>query len=211
MSPLRLTFLGPPGAGKGTQAQQLAHQYELLYLSTGDMLREAAEADNQEGATVREYAYGGGYAPDEFISAMVRGRLQGVDGYILDGYPRTVPQAETLLASASGQLTAAVLINMPDSALERRLTGRLLCPQCQRNYHPHMRPPRQQGICDDDSAVLERREDDAPKLLTTRLTAYHKLTEPLISFYRQIGLLRSVDGNQSVEAVYADILQALKI
>lgn len=205
MKPLFLTLVGPPGAGKGTQAQILCETFGLGYLSTGEMMRQAAQAPGPEGDQLREYASSGHLAPDDFTNAMVARRLDDMPaGCLLDGYPRTLDQAQALdeqLAFRDWKLSAALHLRVPDSVIRSRLLGRRICPACGSSYHLQFRPPSTSGRCDADDVQLTQRADDVAEKIERRITAYHQLTEPLIAFYTGSSRLITVDASADVDDV----------
>ena len=207
------TLVGPPGAGKGTQAAGLCAALGIGYLSTGDMMRAAAKAAGPEGDKLREYASSGHLAPDDFTNDMVARRLDGfADGCLFDGYPRTVPQAQALddaLAARDGRLAGAIHLDFPVQLLAGRLTGRRLCPQCGRSYHVRDLPPRREGLCDDDGAQLITRADDITEKVALRLDAYQRQTAPLLDYYAASGRLISADARGSVSEVAQRLLAAI--
>ncbi len=204
---MRLVFLGPPGAGKGTQARRLADRYGIPQVATGDILREAIASGSELGQRARAYVERGELVPDEVMLAVVEERLRRADaqrGFILDGFPRTVAQAEgldRLLRRLGWRLDAVVLFEVPEEALVRRLAGRWTCPACGRVFHDVYNPPRTPGVCDADSTRLVQREDDRPETVRRRLAVYAEQTAPLVEYYRARGLLHRVDGSRDPEAV----------
>jgi adenylate kinase len=209
-------LLGAPGAGKGTQAQRLIEKYQLPQVSTGDMLREAKRAGTPLGKKAAEFMDRGALVPDEVVIGLIEERLLQPDtaaGFILDGFPRTVPQAEALeraLAAHGRGLTRVVLVDVPAEALVVRLAGRRSCPKCGRPYHLTFSPPRVDSVCDVDGTALLQRADDDEATVRARLATYLKQTEPLVAWYRAKGLLREVDGQGELEAVSARIEEALR-
>lgn len=204
---MRLVFLGPPGAGKGTQARRLADRYGIPQVATGDILREAIASGSELGQRARAYVERGELVPDEVMLAVVEERLRRADaqrGFILDGFPRTVAQAEgldRLLRRLGWRLDAVVLFEVPEEALVRRLAGRWTCPACGRVFHDVYNPPSTPGVCDADSTRLVQREDDRPETVRRRLAVYAEQTAPLVEYYRARGLLHRVDGSRDPEAV----------
>ena len=208
--------MGPPGAGKGTQARRIAEEYGLPHIATGDLLREAARGESELGRCAGEYLDRGELVPDELMIEMVDRRLDEPDalrGYLLDGFPRTAAQAEALLMllPRRGQRLDAVLhLDVPDAALADRLVGRRTCPECARVYHVVTSPPRVAGRCDLDQATLVQREDDVLETIGRRLDVYHAETEPMLALFRERGLLRSIVGDGGIERTFARIVEALK-
>jgi len=196
---MRIVLLGPPGSGKGTQAVKLAAALCVPHIATGDLFRAEMSAETELGKLARQYIAGGNLVPDEVVNAMMTERLAQPDctGFVLDGYPRTLQQAESLegiLHTLRRSITVAIQIDVPDSAIVERAVGRLVCPQCDAIYHLTSKPPRQMGICDIDRGVLVVREDDQPSTVRHRLQVYHRITEPVLHFYEERGLLRTVPG-----------------
>jgi adenylate kinase len=197
---MRLVLLGPPGAGKGTQAARLADRFGIPQISTGDILREHVQENTMLGVRARTYMDRGEYVPDQLVVEMVTDRLQEPDaekGFILDGFPRTVPQAEALeaaLADAGRPLSAVLKFAIDDEMAVRRLSGRWTCPVCKRTYNMEFKPPAQEGVCDFDGTELERRADDDELTVRRRIEVYREQTAPLERFYRERGLLREVDA-----------------
>jgi adenylate kinase len=197
---MRLVLLGPPGAGKGTQATQLAERFGIPQISTGDILREHVQENTMLGVKARTLMDRGEYVPDEVVVEMVMDRLAGPDaekGFILDGFPRTVPQAlalESALAAADRPLSAVLMFAIADEMAVRRLTARWTCPSCKRTYNLEFKPPAQEGSCDACGHELERRADDDELTVRRRIEVYREQTAPLERFYRDRGLLREVDA-----------------
>ena len=212
---MRLVLLGPPGAGKGTQAARLSERYAIPQISTGDILREHVQDNTMLGVRARTFMDRGEYVPDELVVQMVMGRLAEPDakkGFILDGFPRTVPQAEALesaLAAADRPLSAVLKFAIPDDMAVRRLSGRWTCPTCKRTYQVEFKPPVQEGVCDFDGTELERRSDDEELTVRRRIAVYREQTQPLERFYRDRELLREIDARAPEDAVTARTIEAL--
>ncbi|MBN1528397.1 MAG: adenylate kinase [Thermoleophilaceae bacterium] len=215
MSELNLILLGPPGAGKGTQAERLVDDFDLPYLATGDILRQAVKDETELGREAKEYMDRGDLVPDDLIVRVIVDRLntdEASDGFILDGFPRTVPQAEALrdaLARLDRSLTAALLVDASDEEVMSRISGRRICVKAGHVYHVETDPPKNDGICDQDGSRLVQRDDDKPETVQKRLSVYHDQTEPVIGFYEDAGLLRRFDGNRSPEEVHDHIRATL--
>jgi adenylate kinase len=211
MSELDLILFGPPGAGKGTQAERLRSDFQLPFISTGEMLRANVKEGTELGRRAQEYMDAGELVPDELIVAMVADRLQqddAQDGFILDGFPRTIEQAEALekqLADLGRRVTAALLVDVPDDEVVRRLAGRRVCVKGGHNYHVEFDPPKRDGVCDQDGSRLIQRDDDKPDVIRNRLRVYHEKTAPLIDYYDEQGLMRRIDGTRPPAEVHDHI------
>ena len=208
---MKLILLGAPGAGKGTQAELLVSKLSIPAISTGNMLREAIANGTDLGKQVKQYMDGGLLVPDELILGIVAERVKEPDcanGFILDGVPRTLAQAESLDAKGV-RIDHVVSIEIDDAVIESRMTGRRVCAKCGASFHIAANPPRTDGICDQCGAELIIRKDDAPETVRRRLAVYHEQTEVLKDFYAKLGTLRLVDGNQTIEGACEDILAAI--
>lgn len=211
MSELNLILFGPPGAGKGTQAARLQDDFQLPYIATGDMLRENVRDGTELGREAKGYMDAGELVPDEVIVAMAAGRLQeddARDGFILDGFPRTIAQAEALdtqLGELGRRITAVLLLDVPDQQVERRLSGRRVCVKKGHNYHVEFDPPKREGVCDQDGSRLIQRDDDKPEVVRTRLQTYHEKTAALVEYYDERGLLKRIDGTRDAADVHDHI------
>jgi adenylate kinase len=207
MADLNLILLGPPGSGKGTQGERLQEDLELPYYATGDILRGAVKDGTDVGLKAKEYMDRGDLVPDEVIIGVIADRLESGEadhGFILDGFPRTVPQAEALdqkLGEISRQLTAVILIDVPDDEIVRRLSGRRVCTEGNHVYHVDFSPPEQEGVCDIDGSELIVRDDDNAEVIRNRLVQYHDKTAPLVDFYDGQALLNRVDGSMDPDRV----------
>jgi adenylate kinase len=211
MPELNLILFGPPGAGKGTQADRLRADFRLPFISTGDMLRANVKNGTELGLDAKRYMDAGELVPDALIVAMAAERLRdrdAEDGFILDGFPRTLEQARALdqqLSERGRRIIAAILIEVPDDEVVRRLSGRRVCVKAGHNYHVDFDPPKHEGVCDQDGSRLIQRDDDQPEVVRNRLSVYHRQTEPLISYYDQQGVMRRIDGTRSPDEVHDHI------
>jgi adenylate kinase len=208
---LNLILLGPPGAGKGTQAERLRLDFKLAHISTGDMLRAEVAAGSELGRKAEEYMNAGELVPDEIIIGMIGARVQAADardGFLLDGFPRNEQQADALseaLDRMDRQLSAVLLIEVPDEEVIRRLAGRRVCVKSGHVYHVEFDPPKHEGICDQDGSRLIQREDDKEETIRRRLEVYHEMTAPLVDYYARLGLLQRFDGTRSATDVHDHI------
>jgi adenylate kinase len=214
---MKLVLLGPPGAGKGTQAERIESRYQLAPLSTGEMLRAAVAAGTEVGRQAKAIMDAGRLVPDEVINDLVAERIEEPDcanGVVLDGYPRTVAQAEdldALLAVRGGALDAAIEFEVDDEALVERIAGRFACATCGEGYHDRFKPTRIEGVCDVcGSTEFVRRKDDNAETVRARLEAYHRQTAPLLPYYRQRGLLLAVDGMAEIDRVTDDVFKQIE-
>jgi adenylate kinase len=211
VSELNLILLGPPGAGKGTQAERLQDDFQVPFISTGDMLRSNVKALTELGKQAQMYMRAGELVPDDLIVAMAAARLHeedARDGFILDGFPRTLEQAKALekqLSTLGRRVTAALLVDVPDEEVIRRLSGRRVCVKSGHNYHVEFDPPKHEGVCDQDGSRLMRRDDDDPEVVRNRLRVYHEQTEPLVEYYDEQGVMRRIDGTRDATEVHDHI------
>jgi adenylate kinase len=211
VSELNLILVGPPGAGKGTQAERLTEDFNLPYFATGNILRQAVADGTDLGRQAKEHMDAGGLVPDDVIIGVILEALDGEaasDGFLLDGFPRTVPQADALgeaLQRAGRRLTAVLLIDVDDDEVVRRLSGRRTCSKNGHTYHVEFDPPKHDGVCDQDGSKLVQREDDRPETIRRRLAVYHDQTEPLVAYYEGRDLLRRFDGSRTPTEVHDHI------
>jgi adenylate kinase len=215
MSELNLVLLGPPGSGKGTQGERLNGDLRLPYYATGDILRGAVRDETELGRTAKEYMDRGDLVPDEVIVGVIAERIdssEARDGFILDGFPRTTPQAEALdakLGELDRLVSAVLLIDVSDDEVVRRLGGRRTCEANGHVFHVEFEPPKQEGVCDIDGSELIVRDDDQPEVIRKRLQTYHEKTEPLVSYYDSRSVLRRVAGEAAPEEVAEQIRRTL--
>ncbi|MEZ5827554.1 MAG: adenylate kinase [Hyphomicrobiales bacterium] len=213
---MNLVLLGPPGAGKGTQAKQLEQRHGLVQLSTGDMLRAAVAAGTELGKKAGAIMERGELVPDEIVTGLIAERMdadKGGKGFILDGFPRTIPQAEALdrlMAERGKKVDRVIVLAVDDDALVTRITGRYTCATCGEGYHDVFKKPKVEGVCDRcGGTTFSRRADDTEEVVRARLKAYHAQTKPLIGYYEAQGKVRSVDGMADIEVVQKEIDEAL--
>jgi adenylate kinase len=215
---MRLILLGPPGCGKGTQAQLLSKRHRLEHIGTGDLLRAAIAADTAAGQRALPFVESGRLVPDDLVNDIIAERFRRDDRperFVLDGYPRTLAQAaafDQVLRQAFLDLTAAIFLQVDDEEIVRRVSGRWSCPKpsCKATYHTEHKPPKVPGICDDCGSRLVQRDDDKPETVRARLVVYHKNILDLLPHYRGQSLLREVQGTGQIEEIYRNILEALK-
>ncbi len=215
MSELNLVLLGPPGSGKGTQGERLQEDLRLPYYATGDILRAAVRDGTELGRSAKEYMDRGDLVPDEVIVGLIAERVDSVealDGFILDGFPRTMPQAEALdakLDELGRGVTAVILIDVADDEVVRRLGGRRTCAENGHVFHVEFNPPKEDGVCDLDGSELVVRDDDKPEVIRNRLEQYHGKTEPLVDYYDQRSVLRQIDGTAAPDEVAEEVRRTL--
>ncbi|NLI79303.1 MAG: adenylate kinase [Candidatus Riflebacteria bacterium] len=208
---LNLILMGPPGAGKGTQAKMLVEKYGIPQISTGDLLRAAIASGSELGSKVQSYVTSGGLVPDELVLDILLNRLAEKDcqaGFILDGFPRTVGQAGSLgkaLTAKKMEMAAAIAITVADSELLDRLTGRRICKGCSSSFHVKFSPPKKDGVCDRCGGELQQRKDDTAEVISHRLHVYHEQTQPLIEYYRKAKIMHLVDGIGQIDVIFQNI------
>lgn len=213
---MKIVMLGAPGAGKGTQAKQIAAKYGVPHISTGDIFRANLKEGTELGLKAKVYMDQGQLVPDSLTLELIMDRFAKDDcrnGYVLDGFPRTIPQAEALtqaLKDNNDRLDYAIDVDVPDENIINRMSGRRACAKCGGTFHIKYNPTKAEGICDLCGGELYIRNDDKPEIVTKRLVAYHEQTQPLIDYYRNEGILKTVDGTQDVDKVFEDIVAILE-
>ena len=212
---MKIIMLGAPGAGKGTQAKQIAAKYEIPHISTGDIFRANIKEGTELGKKAKTFMDQGLLVPDELVVELVADRIVKDDcknGFVLDGFPRTIPQAEALdeaLAKMGEKMDYAIDVDVPDENIVKRMGGRRACLNCGATYHIVSIPTKKEGICDHCGSEVVLRDDDKPETVQKRLTVYHEQTQPLIDYYSGKGIIKSVDGTRPMEDVFADIVGIL--
>ncbi|MBO5561913.1 MAG: adenylate kinase [Firmicutes bacterium] len=209
---MKLVLIGCPGAGKGTQAKKLSKYFNIAHISTGDLLREQMKQGTELGKKVSEIMNAGGLVSDDIVSAMLAERIKEDDcknGYILDGYPRNVAQAEGL-GAITGELDKVVCFNVDDSVIVDRMTGRRGCPKCGQMFHIKYNPPKAEGVCDSCGEALIQRKDDNEETVVNRLKVYHETTAPVIDYYKNKGILFEVDGTGDIDEIFKKVVAALE-
>ncbi len=211
-----VVLFGAPGSGKGTQAEQICGKFDLLHIATGDLFRENLKNETELGQLAKMYMDKGELVPDDVTAAMLKDRLERPDtkgGLVLDGFPRTLPQAEALkgiVDDLSRSLDGVLYIKVSDEELVSRLAGRWICRNCQTPFHTKFKPPKQEGVCDVCGGELYQRDDDKPETVRARLKTFHNQTAPLIDYYKQAGLLTEVDGEGEVSTVTNRVVAAIE-
>ncbi|VVB54320.1 Adenylate kinase [uncultured archaeon] len=206
---MRLVLLGPPGSGKGTQAEFISRKLNIPWISVGELLREEVANKSELGQSIAAYVAQGTLAPDEIVEKVVLKRLSGEDcanGFLLDGFPRDISQAKFLMDAYP--LDLVIYLRVPDDVLVKRLSERMICEKCGEPYSTH-KPPKKEGICDDCGGRLIRRKDDMPDVVRKRISLYHESTEPLVNFFREKGILDEIDGNKEVVEITEAVLSSL--
>ena len=212
---MKIVMLGAPGAGKGTQADKIAEKYNIPHISTGDIFRSNIKAGTELGKKAKSFIDQGLLVPDEVTIGMLLDRIHEADcenGYILDGFPRTIPQAESLTAALKENGEAidfALDVEVPDANIVNRMAGRRACLKCGATYHTEFAAPKKEGICDKCGSELVLRDDDKPETVQKRLEVYHEQTHPLIDYYKKNGVLPAIDGTLSMETVFKNIVDIL--
>ncbi len=213
---MKIVMLGAPGAGKGTQAEMISAKYGIPHISTGDIFRANIKNGTELGKKAKAYMDEGKLVPDALTVELLLDRVAADDctnGYVLDGFPRTIPQADVLteaLAEKGEKVDYAVNVDVPDENIVHRMSGRRACLNCGATYHIEHIPPKTEGICDKCGHELVQRDDDKPETVQNRLNVYHAQTQPLIEYYEKAGVLRNVDGTQDMEKVFSDIVKLLE-
>lgn len=212
---MKIVMLGAPGAGKGTQAKMIAERYQIPHISTGDIFRMNIKNGTELGKEAKTYMDAGKLVPDELTVKILLDRVSNEDcknGYVLDGFPRTIPQAEVLtdaLNKLDDKIDYAINVDVPDENIVNRMGGRRSCPSCGQVYHVVHMPPKQDGVCDKCGAGLVQRDDDKPETVSQRLNVYHDQTQPLIEYYEKAGVLKNVDGTKDQKEVFEAITEIL--
>jgi adenylate kinase len=213
---MQIVLFGPPGAGKGTQAKFLSEEFNIPHISTGDILRENVRKGTALGIKAKSYMDKGELVPDQLLNDLVRSRLEEPDtkkGFLLDGYPRTIPQAKALdeiMDDLNRKLSAVVNIDVGTGALVKRLSGRRICRSCGASYHVSFNPPKVKDTCDTCAGELYQRADDTEEAIKNRLAVYKKQTQPVLDYYKKKGVLVDIDGDREIEEVKADVIKALE-
>ena len=213
---MKIVLLGPPGAGKGTQAKQISSKYEIPHISTGDMFRKNISEKTKLGVEAKSYMDKGLLVPDEVTINIVKDRLSNDDckeGFLLDGFPRTVEQAEdldTFLKEKGTKLDTTLLIDVPKSSILERMTGRRVCPSCGASFHIKFNPPKEDSRCDLCGTTVVQRKDDSEETVKDRIGVYEKQTQPLVQYYKLSGVLHAVDGTKDIDVVFNDICSSLE-
>ncbi|MCH4192397.1 MAG: adenylate kinase [Butyrivibrio sp.] len=212
---MKIIMLGAPGAGKGTQAQMIAEQYHIPHISTGDIFRANIKNGTELGKKAKAFMDKGQLVPDELTVQLLLDRVAQddcKDGYVLDGFPRTIPQADVLdqeLTKLGDKVDYAINVDVPDENIIHRMSGRRACLKCGATYHIEHIPPKKEGICDKCGSELVQREDDKPETVKNRLSVYHEQTQPLIEYYTRKNILKTVDGTRDMKDVFSDIITIL--
>lgn len=212
---MKIIMLGAPGAGKGTQAKKIAAQYSIPHISTGDIFRANIKNNTELGQKAKTYMDKGELVPDSLVVDLIMDRFKEADcanGYVLDGFPRTIPQAEALdnaLKANGEKVDYAINVEVPDENIINRMSGRRACVGCGATYHIKYNPTKVEGICDACGEKLILRDDDKPETVKNRLSVYHEQTQPLIDYYKKAGVLAEVDGTKNMEEVFKDIVNIL--
>ena len=214
---MKIIMLGAPGAGKGTQAKKIAAKYSIPHVSTGDIFRANIKNGTELGMKAKSFMDAGGLVPDEITIGMLLDRIHEADcvnGYVLDGFPRTIPQAEALtnaLNAIEQKMEYALNIDVPDENIIHRMAGRRACVGCGATYHVEFNPPKVQDVCDVCGEALILRDDDKPETVMNRLNVYHEQTKPLIDYYEKQGIVHTIDGTQTMDQVFSDIRKILGV
>lgn len=213
---MKLVLLGPPGAGKGTQASEIVKKYSIPHISTGDILRKNISEGTDLGKEAKDYMDKGSLVPDDLVVALIKDRLSESDckdGFLLDGFPRTVDQADALdteLKNLNYKLDKVLNIEVDKNSLIERITGRRICKDCGATFHIAFNPPKEEGKCDKCEGELSQRADDTEKTVTNRIGVYSEQTEPLINYYEEKGIIANINGDQDIDKVFSEVVSALE-
>jgi len=205
---MKMILLGPPGSGKGTISEFLMRDYSFLHISPGELLREEVRTETTIGKEIKKFIEKGELVPDQFVVEMVKLELNGKDNYILDGFPRSIAQAESI---TDIPIDLVLSLEVPEALVIERFAGRRTCPKCNTSYHLKNLPPKKAGICDKCGTALIQRADDKPEVIKERFKVYHQNTQPLIDYYKKKKLLKAVDGSGMPEAVYASVKELVDV
>lgn len=212
---MNILIIGAPGSGKGTMSEKIAETYKVQHISTGDMLRAAIQAQTPVGLEAQKYVNEGKLVPDVVVNALIKERLNSddmVNGFLMDGFPRNLEQVksfEAILHELGLKIDRVINLEVDEEALAKRITGRRICKDCKAIYHIETKKPQHEGVCDICGGELIQRKDDTLESLKTRLATYHEQTQPIITYYDDLGLLKNIDANQTADAVFASIQEAL--
>ena len=205
---MKMILLGPPGGGKGTISEFLMRDYSFLHISPGELLREEVREETTIGKEIKKFIEKGELVPDQFVVEMIKLEIKGKDNFILDGFPRSIPQAESIKNIA---IDLVLSLEVPENIVIKRFSGRRTCPKCNAVYHLKNLPPKKAGICDKCGTALIQRKDDNPETIKERFKVYHQNTQPLIDYYKKKKLLKAVDGSGKPEEVYASVKELIEV
>jgi adenylate kinase len=204
---MKLIMVGPPGSGKGTVSERLEKDFSLKQISTGVLLRKNIKEETELGKIAKSYIDAGNLVPDDLVIKMLREEIVGKDNYVLDGFPRTIPQAEAI---ADLEITAVINLEVPEEVVVERFSGRRMCPKCSAGYHIKYVPPKTENVCDKCDSKLIQRDDDQPETVRERFNVYREKTQPLIDYFENKGLIKNVDGAPAPDIVYADVKKVVE-